>query len=273
MMTRHSFIIGVFCLLAGISATAQSKKIDIVFIGNSITHGAGHAHPEATAPPVKASEWLKKNLPGAVINYSNQGVSGATTVDFLPATNRLFNNVIKAADGFKNDKDATLVFSMMLGTNDSAIEGPNGSPVSPANYEKNVKVIIDRLLNDYPGCIIVLQHPIWYSPNTQNGARYLAEGQARLQSYFPVLTGIAAGYQSQGAQVYTGYTGGFKYFKKHPGLFIQEHGKAGTFQLHPNEKGAEQLGDSWGKAIRRVFLAKAQRFQTGADFKPAKKRR
>ena len=252
-MTRHSFIICLLCLLTGISAVAQSNKINIVFVGNSITHGAGHANPLATAPPVKASEWLKKNMPGAMINYSNQGVSGATTVDFLPATNHLFNNVIKAADAFKNDKDATLVFSMMLGTNDSAIEGPHGSPVSPADYKKNVKIIIDQLLHDYPGCVIVLQHPIWYSPNTQNGARYLAEGQARLQSYFPILDAITAEYQSKDARVYSGYTGGFKYFKKHPELFIQEHGKAGTFQLHPNEKGAEQLGNSWGKAIKAVM--------------------
>lgn len=253
MMKRISGALCLFCLLSGITAMAQSKKLNIVFIGNSITQGGGLAHPLQDAPPVKAWEWLKQAMPDAVVNYSNQGISGSTTVDFLPATNRLFNNVIKAADVFKSDKDATLVFSMVLGTNDSAIEGPNGSPVSPENYKVNVTTILDRLLKDYPGCIIILHHPTWYSPNTQNSSRYLAEGLARLQSYFPVLNSIVASYRStHPKQVYTGYTGGFKYFEKHPELFIQEHGKAGTFQLHPNEQGAAELGVFWAKSIKSV---------------------
>lgn len=255
MMNKLSFALCFFFLLSGITAMSQSKKLNIVFIGNSITQGGGLAHPQQDAPPVKSWEWLKQAMPDAVINYSNQGVSGSTTVDFLPATNRLFNNVIKAADAFKSDKDATLVFSMVLGTNDSAIEGPNGSPVSPENYKVNVKTILDRLLKDYPGCIIILHHPTWYSPNTQNSSRYLAEGLARLQSYFPVLNTIVAEYRtSHPKQVYTGYTGGFKYFEKHPELFIQEQGKAGIFQLHPNEQGAAQLGVFWAKAIKSVVI-------------------
>lgn len=245
--------IALFFLLAGLCAAAQPKKLDIVFIGNSITHGGGLSHPLEEAPPVKAWEWLKRAMPGSNIQYSNQGVSGATTVDFLPATNKLFNNVIKAADIFKADKDATLVFSMVLGTNDSAIEGPNGSPVSPEQYRLNVKAILDKLLNSYPGCIIILHHPTWYSPNTHNGARYLAEGLARLQSYFPVLDAIVASYRStHPGQVYTGYTGGFSYFTKHPELFIQENGRSGVFQLHPNAKGAEELGTFWAQAIKKV---------------------
>ncbi|MBO9731296.1 MAG: hypothetical protein J7623_21840 [Chitinophaga sp.] len=245
------------CLVLGLTTMAQSKKLDIVFIGNSITQGAGLAHPQQDAPPVKGCEWLKQALPNFQVNYSNQGVSGSTTVDFLPATNRLFNNVIKAADVFKSDKDATLVFSMILGTNDSASEGPNGSPVSPDDYKKNVKAILDRLLTDYPGCIVILHHPIWYSPTTQNSSRYLAEGLARLQSYFPVLDAVAASYKaSHPKQVFIGDTSGFKYFEKHPELFIQEHGKAGTFQLHPNEQGAAQLGVLWAKAIKKVVARK-----------------
>ncbi|MBS0029914.1 GDSL-type esterase/lipase family protein [Chitinophaga sp. 22321] len=253
MKNRLFFFACLLCLLGSMTAMSQSKQIDIVFIGNSITHGGGLAHPEQDAPPVKACEWLKQAMPVAAFNFSNQGVSGSTTVDFLPATNRLFNNVIKAADVFKSDKDATLVFSMVLGTNDSAIEGPNGSPVSPADYKTNVITIVDRLLKDYPGCIVILHHPTWYSPNTQNSSRYLAEGLARLQSYFPVLKAVVAGYRTtHPGQVYTGYTGGFKYFRQHPELFIQEHGKAGTFQLHPNEKGAAELGVFWAKAIKGV---------------------
>ncbi|SEW51105.1 GDSL-type esterase/lipase family protein [Chitinophaga arvensicola] len=253
MMKKLSVALCSGILLAGISAVAQTKKLDIVFIGNSITQGGGLEHPLTEAPPVKAIEWLKQAMPGTVINYSNQGVSGSTTVDFLPATNRLFNNVVKAADVYKNDTDATLVFSMVLGTNDSAIEGPNGSPVSPEQYRTNVKAILDKLFSNYPRAIVILHRPIWYSANTQNSSRYLAEGQARLQSYFPVLDAIAASYRTtHPGQVFIGYKDGFTYFQKHPDLFIQEHGGAGIFQLHPNAKGAEVLGSLWGKAIKQV---------------------
>lgn len=253
MMKKLSVALCSLILLAGISAVAQTKKLNIVFIGNSITQGAGLPHPLTEAPPVKAVEWLKQAMPGTEINYSNQGVSGSTTVDFLPSTNRLFNNVIKAAEVFKAEKDATLVFSMVLGTNDSAIEGPNGSPVSPEQYRTNVTAILDQLMSNYPGCIIVLHRPIWYSPNTQNRSRYLAEGLARLQSYYPVLDAIAVSYRTtHPGQVFIGYKDGFNYFKKRPELFNQEHGGAGIFQLHPNVKGAAMLGDFWGKAIKKV---------------------
>lgn len=81
MMHRLSFALCLFGLLLGVTAMAQSKKLNIVFIGNSITQGAGLAHPQQDAPPVKATDWLKQAMPGAVINYTNQGVSGSTTVD------------------------------------------------------------------------------------------------------------------------------------------------------------------------------------------------
>lgn len=221
-------------LLSVISAFAQVSNVNLIFIGNSITEGGKLEHPKEEAPPVKAAAWLKEHLKGKVA-FSNQGVSGSTTVDFLPATNRLFNNVVHAANQYKDDQTAQLVFSMVLGTNDSAIEGPNGAPVSPVQYEKNVRTIIDALLKLYPSAIIVLHHPIWYSPNTQNGARYLAEGLARLRTYYPVLDKMPKAYPSK---VFIGYTGGYRFFSKHPGLFAQETGAQGIFQLHPECRGS-----------------------------------
>ena len=85
--------------------------------------------PKDQAPPALASLMLQKELSTSLINYSNQGISGFTTVDFLPRTNTAFARVESAARSFNNDK-ALLVFSIMLGTNDSAISGPNGAPVS-----------------------------------------------------------------------------------------------------------------------------------------------
>ncbi len=246
----------LFLIMLFVASTVfsqQQKKLDIVFVGNSITYGAGLANKATDAPPVHASNYLKKHF--SDVQFSNQGVSGFTTVDFLPSTNTAFKKVEHSAATFANDKDATLVFSMILGTNDSAIEGPNGSPVSPASYQGNVKAIIDRLLKDFPTCKIVLHHPIWYSPNTYNGSKYLQEGLDRLQSYFPVLDKIVKEYAAtHPKQVFAGDKDAFNYFKKnHKALFQYENGNAGTFFLHPNEKGAEELGKFWGKAIEKAI--------------------
>ena len=111
--------------------TSDNINLNIVFVGNSITYGAGLENPTREAPPVKAAIYLTGQPFIGSVKYSNQGVSGSTTVDFLPETNTLFPKVKAAADKFKDEDWATLVFSIMLGTNDSAIRGTNGCPVSP----------------------------------------------------------------------------------------------------------------------------------------------
>jgi len=143
----------------------------------------------------------------------------------------------------------------MLGTNDSAITGPNGSPVSPESYRQNLTMIADRLLSAFPGCIVILQRPIWYSPNTYNHSKYLREGLSRLQTYFPQIDQLAATYAvTNPGQVFTGDKKGFKYFRKHYLTDLQpEQGQAGTFYLHPNKKGASVLGELWGKSIYKIL--------------------
>ncbi len=42
-------------------------------------------------------------------------------------------------------------------------------------------------------------------------------------------------------------------FQHHATHFIVEQGQRGIFYLHPNSKGAEVLGEFWGKAIRRCL--------------------
>lgn len=228
------------------------KNVHIVFIGNSITQGV----MLDKAPPAYAIDYLKsKNLPYK-ISYSNQGKSGYTTVNFLPETNTIFPQVEAAAK--EAPKEALLIFSVKLGTNDSADEGPLGSPVSPEDYYKNLKTISDKLLADFPGCKIIYQRPIWYSPNTYNGARYLASGLARLQSYFPQIDRLVKSYaQTHPGQAFLGDKKGFDYFEKnHLTDLKAEQGKQGTFYLHPNEKGAKALGEFWGKAIEGKILSR-----------------
>ncbi len=254
-MLKKQLTLSCICLTIAISLFSQSKNYFIVFIGNSITHGAGLKDPATEAPPVHTMAWLQEQNNYGTLSFSNQGVSGATTVDFLPATDKLFPSVIKGADLYRNQKDATLVFSIILGTNDSAISGPNGAPLSPASYEKNLKAIIDTLLYKYPGSKFILHRPIWYSPNTYNRSRYMEEGLNRLQAYFPVLDKLVITYSSNNPhRVFSGDKDAFEYFKKNAiTLFQKEKGNAGIFLLHPNEKGAKELGIFWAKGIDKCL--------------------
>jgi len=245
----------VFLVLLLFSSTvlfAQKKSLHVIYIGDSITAGAGLSDPSVEAPPVIASDYLKKQAGIDNVLFSNQGHSGFTTVDFLPGGNA-FKLAEVAASGYAN-RPGIMVFSVMLGTNDSAIKGPNGSPVAPENYGKNLKIIIDQLLKDYPGCKIIINHPVWYSPNTYNGAQYLQEGLDRLQSYFPVIKGLVSSYATTNkGQIFLGDTKAFDFFKKnYLNNFQSENGHQGTFYLHPNATGAKALGDFWGAGIYAV---------------------
>lgn len=228
------------------------KKINIVFIGDSITQGADNK--VAYAPSGYAITYLRGKLPAVTVNQANAGVSGRTTLDFLPGQID-FINAAKAADTLYPDKNAQLVFSIMLGTNDSAVKGPHGAPVAPQDYKHNLSTIIDTLLQRYPNSKIVINHPIWYSPNTYNNSMYLAEGLARLQTYFPEIDGLVKSYKlTNPGHVFIGDKAGFAYFKKnYANTFKFEQGREGVFYLHPNEKGASGLGELWGKAIYKAL--------------------
>lgn len=252
--------IGLLLLMAilhlfGVSAFAQAKRdLNIVFIGNSITYGAGLADPSTEAPPVIAAAYLRQQSNVGNVEIANQGHGGYTTVDFLPTTGGVFKDVEKAAGAFTN-KQALLIFSIKLGTNDSAIEGPRGAPVFPENYYQNLKLIADSLLKEFPASIVIFQHPVWYSPNTYNGAKYLAEGLERLQNYIPEIDLLVQDYSaSYPKRVFVGDTKGFDYFKKHAQTDLQaEQGHEGIFYLHPNKLGATTLGNFWGEAINKVL--------------------
>lgn len=252
-------LILLLCLCIPFSLYAQRGKevaLNIVYIGNSITQGALLKSPAQEAPPVRTSEWLKGQEGIAEVNMSNQGVSGKTTVDYLPASKTYFPKVKSAMETLKGEHPKAIpLFSIMLGTNDSANSGPNGAPVSAPQYYTNLKTIIDALLESFPNALFVLHRPIWYSPTTYNGAQYLARGLKRLESYYPVLQELVKDYASKHpGQVFLGDTEGFVYFEANYATeFWPEQGNAGTFYLHPNQKGAESLAQFWGKAIYKAL--------------------
>jgi|SRR6185312_910779 len=90
---RFKRLLVVFMVLLNGACFGQPPKqnINIVFIGNSITYGARLANPVAEAPPVAAVAYLRRQPGIGEVSWSNQGKSGATTVDFLPPASQLFS--------------------------------------------------------------------------------------------------------------------------------------------------------------------------------------
>ena len=255
MMKRSAFLT-VFCLLAITltAATKQQKKVNIVFIGNSITYGAEIDH-NTEAPPVRVGEQLTAE--GYEVNVRNCGVSGSTTVDWLPERNsRIFQRMIAAADELAQ-KEGALIFTMMLGTNDSAIDCCTGSPVAPADYIANVRKIVDYLLDRYPGSKFIINYPIWYHPHTYNGARYLHQGLDRLRTYLPEIDTLCKEYgKAKPQRVFQGSRKTFRSFENRTDLFVTENSALGQglkFYLHPNPQGAIYLAHFWTEIIKQVL--------------------
>lgn len=254
-MKRLILFVLLACLAGGGETSARrraSRTCNLVFIGNSITEGALHADKAKTAPPVFAAEYAGRML-GADVNYRNCGRSGATTVDFLPAREADFKRVEQAVGELQAISYEPIVFSIMLGTNDSASSGPLGAPVSNDDYKRNLLTIIGRLREMCPDAIFVLQRPIWYSPNTYNGAMYLVAGQKHLLGYANVLIDLV----DNNDDIYLGDFKSFEYFRaNYRKLCFPENGNAGVFYLHPNEEGARKLAKRWARAIVRAVEAR-----------------
>lgn len=234
---------------------AQDKaptSINLVFIGNSITAGATLSDPSRQAPPAICRDMVEKAT-GVHTNVYNGGHSGITTFGFMPGR-RDFIKVVDAALRFQKANGGVVYFSIMLGTNDSACTTTEGAPVSPETYGRNMRTIIDSLIHAVPSCRILLNYPIWYSPNTHNGARYLQEGLDRLRSYYPVIDTIVDEY----TQVYGGSSKAWRGFKNRKKLFTAEKGRSGTFYLHPNAQGAHRLAEIWTERLLDIIAEDGQ---------------
>jgi lysophospholipase L1-like esterase len=238
-------LIALFALSYQTQAANKIKTCNVIYIGNSITARAGHKESLKSAPPVISAQILEKKL-GKDVNFRNCGRSGATTLDFVPSHNRDFKRVEKAIKEIQDISQEPIIFSIMLGTNDSASTRCYGAPASNAQYKKNLMDLISRLRKMAPGAIFVLQRPIWYSPNTYNGAMYLTAGLKRVTDYANVLLEIA----QQEKDVFVGDYEAFDFFKQHYRRYMfAENGNAGVFFLHPNEDGAKELAKFWSKGI------------------------
>ncbi len=215
------------------------ERLNVVFLGNSITEGSYLQIP----PPVVTVTYLDSL--GYDVSYVNCGISGSTTYNFLPSENA-FKMVVNKADSI-NRREGELIFSVKLGTNDSACKGTTGAPVSNVRYKINVQIIIDSLHTRYPASKIIIHYPIWYSPNTYNSAEYMKKGLLRLQTYFSVIDQLE---KENSGLVFVGDRRGFDLFRKHSkDYYVPQKGKKGIFYLHPNAFGAKVLGELWAETI------------------------
>lgn len=236
-------IISIFCaiLLPLLGTASADNALNVVFMGDSITQICG-------VPPICAKE-LQKH--GSKVYFSNQGHCGHTTVDFLPNGQDMTESET-AAKKLMSEHPGKLIFSIMLGTNDSANSGPTGAPVSNTDYHANLKKTIDQLLADFPDSKIFIHSPIWYSPNTHNGSDYEGAPAAdRVKSYFTEIESLVTEYQTSNPNhVFQGDTLAYKYFQTHFKTELNaENGKSGVFYLHPNVAGGASLAKFWEKAI------------------------
>lgn len=227
----------------------KKDNINLLFIGNSITAGATLSSASTQAPPIVCGQ-LVGEATGVTTNVYNGGHSGITTLGFLPGRDD-FTRVLAAAKAYQKNNGGLIYFSIMLGTNDSACTGTEGAPVSTDTYGTNIKAIIEALIAGVPGCKILLNYPIWYSPNTYNGAKYLQEGLDRLHSYYPIIDAIIEEYD----QVYAGNRDVWDYFEDNKVVFTSENGNAGTFYLHPNQLGAKRLAEVWAHSLLKLIEA------------------
>ncbi len=252
---RTSFIdaVQIVTPAEAVAATPPTSPVDnLVFVGDSITAGATLVDPATQASAVQCGQSLGERY-NMAMRLSNQGHSGHTTVDWLPSTNASsdFELAVAAAAALQAAQAGQLIFSIMLGANDSAQSGPNGAPVSAANYRQNLQAIIDRLLAVYTNAFIFVHYPTWYSTNTQNSSLYGAAGLARLETYFPQIDLLVSNCAIvHPGRVFAGDKQAFGYFStNYLTLLTPETGPQGTFYLHPNAAGAAVLGKFWADAI------------------------
>jgi hypothetical protein len=249
---RTSFIDGVEIVTPAEAAAVfppTSPVYNIVFVGDSITAGATLADPATQASAVQCMQSLGARF-NMGVRMSNQGHSGATTVDWLPSSS-YFQGAEAAAAALESNQPGQVIFSIMLGVNDSAQSGPNGSPVSPSNFLANLQSIVNQFLADYTNASIFVHYPTWYSTNTHNGAVYDAAGLARLQTYFPEIDQLISNcVATHPGRVFAGDKLAFNNFaNNYLTELTPESGVEGTFYLHPNAPGSAVLGGLWADAM------------------------
>ena len=247
------------------SFSEAQRSANIVFIGNSITYGALHEQRELTAPPVLCAHWLSQQDGIDTVYFKNCGRSGKTSYHFLPNAAEVipagdktyFGDVVKSTRELVNAHPGLpLVFSIKLGTND-AVERKHNAHTEPADYARNLTVIIDSLLRLWPDAHVVLNRPIYNTSNyvTKNGSVASKKSLKLLAAYFEQFQTVMA--NSKAGHVHIGDAEAYDYFGKHylTDVVEEKDARGKSYWLHPNEQGAQKLAEYWGKALLPVLKA------------------
>ncbi len=232
--------------LLGIAVEVSGEErhsLNIMFIGDSITSGYLMKSPERDAPPVYAVAWLKEQPSISRVLFKNCGKPGYRTDQFLPnRPNSAWDEVKQAGNLFQKEPGA-LLFSVMLGANDSA--GQNDTAIhSPDRFRQDMKTLVQALCEHFPTALVVIHHPTGYTkaPGTypENFALYLPEIDS-------VVKEMAKSYPGR---VHLGDVKGWDCFQKnHQSLCFKESRENVPYYVHPNERGAKVFGQFWGEAI------------------------
>lgn len=241
--------------LAPLAGSAQTDEpVNLVFIGNSITQGVTLSDPATESPCVQAGNALHE-MTGRTVTVKNHGHSGSTTYNWQAPNSGWLNEAVNDA-AMLNSQAGQLFVSIMLGTNDSAERGPTGAPVSIANYYANMRGIVEYVLTKAPKAMIVIQYPIWYSPNTENTSLYGLTGLDRLYGYHAIIDDLVSDLAAEyPGHVYAGSREPWAFFENNLDYFTPEQGRQGTFHLHPNAAGARKLGEYWAQSVEGILRA------------------
>ena len=234
-------IVGVILLAVAAKVSgADRQSLNIVFIGDSITYGYLLAAPAEEAPPARAAAVLRGMPSFSNVCFANCGRNAFRTDQFLPGNpESAWPQVKQAGDAYTN-KTGLLLFSVMLGANDSVV-------ASPAQYGSNLTTLVAALLERYPRSQVVIHHPLWYTkvPSTY---------PELLQQYLPVIDALVGTFERERpGRVHLGDIQGWDYFEKnHPSICFKETRDNVPYYIHPNAIGAAILGQYWAEAICRT---------------------
>jgi lysophospholipase L1-like esterase len=249
-----------------VTAQVLAPGINLVLIGDSITAGTVSADP---GPDLVNA--LSEMTQVRSIQYSNAG-HGGTSLSEWAQTGSAYNGVwyTAAASTTPSDNSSAytlsqsypsnqLVFSIMLGTNDSTTNGLGAGvgTQTAAQYKTNLASLVSRLSTDWPNAKIIVHYPIWFSPNiSASGVIYDEAAQARLITYFPMIDQVVG---ANPGKVYAGDRDGYNWFAANytmSGLYVNQSGSNGTYYLHPSStSGNTALTLFWAAAINSSILS------------------
>lgn len=209
------------------TAAVPSKPatVTIGFIGDSITDGPDDGAKTAVDTEV--------GLLGSNYKAVNRGVDGSTTGDWQPGK-KLYDEALAE---FK-EKHVTVV-SIMLGTNDANLR----DKTSPEDYEKNMRAIVNGLLQTGTVTRVVVNYPPYVAPDVAGRKRDRAD--PLLEAYMMKIDALAG---IPGVSI--GDTTAYDYFRDHQNLLADG--------VHPTKEGYVQLGKLWAQGYEKVLAASQQ---------------